>query len=101
MDILIYKTKNLKKNKKTLFDKDSELGYYIIKIKGIRRLKMYFIYLTNRETKVSYRFDYCEDIHTEMWKNDIDIVFTSRGNRIVCSLREYDFRIEKEQEDEE
>ena len=55
-----------------------------------------FIYLTNRETKVSYSFDYCEDIHTERWKNDIDIVFTSRGNRIVCSLIEYDFRIEKE-----
>ena len=84
-----------------MFDKDSELGYYIIKIKGIRRLKMYFIYLTNRETKVSYSFDYCEDIHTERWKNDIDIVFTSRGNRIVCSLIEYDFRIEKEQEEEE
>ena len=62
---------------------------------------MYWIYLTNRKTKVGYGFNYSEDIHTERSKNDIDIVFTSRGNRIVCSLREYDFRIEKEKEDEE
>ena len=53
---------------------------------------MYWIYLTGRKTKVGYGFDYCEDIHTERWKNDIDIVFTSRGNKIVCSLIEYDFR---------
>ena len=39
MDILIYKNrKNLKKIK-ILFDKNSELGYYIIKIKEIRRFK--------------------------------------------------------------
>ena len=36
MWVFWYKTKNLKKIK-ILFDKDSELGYYIIKIKGIRR----------------------------------------------------------------
>ena len=27
---------------------------------------MYWIYLTNRKTKVGYGFDYCEDIHTEV-----------------------------------
>ena len=62
---------------------------------------MYWIYLTGRKTKVGYGFDYCEDIHTERSKNDIKIVFTSRRERVECSLKDFDFRIEKEQEDEE
>ena len=62
---------------------------------------MYWIYLTNRKTKVGYGFDYCEDIHTERCKNDIKLVFTSRRERIECNLKDFDFRIEKEQEDEE
>ncbi len=62
---------------------------------------MYWIILTNRKTKVGYGFDYCEDIHTERCKNDINIVFTSRRDRIVCNLKDFDFRIEKEEEDEE
>ena len=62
---------------------------------------MYWIYLTGRKTKVGYGFDYCEDIHTERRKNDIKIVFTSRRERVECSLKDFDFRIEKEQEDEE
>ena len=62
---------------------------------------MYWIYLTNRKTKVGYGFDYCEDIHTERLSNGLYIVFTSRRDRIVCNLKDFDFRIEKEQEDEE
>ena len=62
---------------------------------------MYWIYLTGRKTKVGYGFDYCEDIHTERSKNDIKIVFTSRRERVECSLKDFDFRIEKEQENEE
>ena len=34
-------------------------------------------------------------------KNDIKIVYTSRRERVECSLKDFDFRIEKEQEDEE
>ena len=66
-----------------------------------KEIEMYWIYLTGRKTKVGYGFDYCEDIHTERSKNDIKIVFTSRRERVECSLKDFDFRIEKEQEDEE
>ena len=62
---------------------------------------MYWIHLTGIKTKIGYGFDYCEDIHTERCKNDIKLVFTSRRERIECSLKDFDFRIEKEQEDEE
>ena len=62
---------------------------------------MYWIYLTGRKTKVGYGFDYCEDIHTEMLPKGLHLVFTSRRNRIECNLKDFDFRIEKEQEDEE
>ena len=57
--------------------------------------------MTDRKTKVGYGFDYCEDLHTERSKNDIKIVFTSRRERVECSLKDFDFRIEKEKEDEE
>ena len=62
---------------------------------------MYWIHLTGRKTKIGYGFDYCEDIHTERYKNDIKLVFTSRRERIECSLKDFDFRIEEEKEDEE
>ena len=60
---------------------------------------MYWIYLTNRRTKVGYGFDYCEDIHTERLSNGLNIVFTSRRHRFEFSLKEYDFRIEQEDEE--
>ena len=62
---------------------------------------MYLIWLTGRKTKIGYGFDYCEDIHTERLPNGLHLVFTSRRERIVCSLKDFDFRIEKEEEDEE
>ena len=62
---------------------------------------MYWIHLTGIKTKIGYGFDYCEDIHTERRKNDIKLVFTSRRERIECNLKDFDFRIEKEEEDEE
>ena len=62
---------------------------------------MYWIHLTGRKTKIGYGFDYCEDIHTERCKNDIKLVFTSRRERIECNLKDFDFRIENEKEDEE
>ena len=60
---------------------------------------MYWIYLTGRKTKVGYGFDYCEDIHTERLPNGLHLVFASRRGRIVCNLKDFDFRIEKEQEE--
>ena len=64
-----------------------------------KEIEMYWSYLTGRKTKVGYGFDYCEDIHTERSKNDIKIVFTSRRERVECSLKDFDFRIEQEDEE--
>ena len=60
---------------------------------------MITIMLHNRKSKWGVGYDYCEDIHTERLSNGLNIVFTSRRHRFEFSLKEYDFRIEKEQEE--
>lgn len=60
---------------------------------------MYWIYLTDRKSKWVVGYDYCEDIHTERLSNGLNIVFISRRHRFEFSLKEYDFRIEQEDEE--